>query len=123
MKLLEVNGGRLAYWDSGRGAPLVFIHGMATAGDCVGCITSDENQLTMATGRGAVPSKTAVAEQAAAENPLIEAFVSTVQTARARTALLGEEWPDAATRIYTAVQLALTDKLSPEEALKQAQAE
>lgn len=96
---------------------------MAAAGDFVGCITSDENQLTMATGRGAVPSKTSVAEEAAAENPLIEAFVSTVQTARARTALLGEEWPDAATRIYTAVQLALTDKLSPEDALKQAQAE
>ncbi len=33
MKLLEVNGGRLAYWDSGRGAPLVFIHGAATAGE------------------------------------------------------------------------------------------
>jgi len=33
MKLLEVNGGRLACWDSGRGGPLVFIHGMATAGE------------------------------------------------------------------------------------------
>jgi pimeloyl-ACP methyl ester carboxylesterase len=33
MKLVEVNGGRLACWDSGCGAPLVFIHGMATAGE------------------------------------------------------------------------------------------
>jgi pimeloyl-ACP methyl ester carboxylesterase len=33
MKLLELNEGRLAYWDSGRGAPLVFIHGVATAGE------------------------------------------------------------------------------------------
>jgi multiple sugar transport system substrate-binding protein len=96
---------------------------MAAAGNFVECITSDENQLTMATGRGAVPSKTSVADDAAAANPLIEAFVTTVQTARARTELLGEEWPDAATQIYTAVQLALTDSKTPEEALEQAASE
>lgn len=32
MKLVDVNGGRIACWDSGRGTPLVFIHGVATAG-------------------------------------------------------------------------------------------
>ena len=33
MKIVEVNGGRLACWDSGRGTPIVFIHGVATAGE------------------------------------------------------------------------------------------
>lgn len=96
---------------------------MAAAGEFISCITADEHQLAMATGRGAVPSRSSAAEQAAAENPLVESFVSTVETARARTELLGVEWPDAATRIYTAVQLALTDELSPADALEQAQSE
>lgn len=93
---------------------------MAVAGDLVACVTSGENQLTMATGRGAVPSDSAVAEEAAAQNPLIASFAETVQTARARTALLGEEWPSAATEIYTATQLALTGSASPADALAQA---
>ncbi|BDZ43719.1 sugar ABC transporter substrate-binding protein [Paraoerskovia sediminicola] len=94
---------------------------MAAAGEFVDCIVGDDHQLTMATGRGAVPSRTEVADQAAADEPLIAAFVDTVQTARARTALLGTQWPDAATRIYTAEQLALTGEASPSEALAQAQ--
>lgn len=93
---------------------------MAAAGDFVACVTSGENQLTMATGRGAVPSDSEVAEQAATENPLVASFVETVQTARARTTLLGEEWPTAATSIYTAVQLALTGSESAADALAQA---
>ncbi|WP_258070530.1 sugar ABC transporter substrate-binding protein [Pseudoclavibacter sp. AY1F1] len=93
---------------------------MAAAGEFVACVTEDEHQITMATGRGAVPSSTAAAETAAADNPLINSFVETVQNARARTALLGEEWPAAATSIYTAVQIALTGQASPAEALEQA---
>jgi multiple sugar transport system substrate-binding protein len=93
---------------------------MAAAGEFVACITSDEHQLTMATGRGAVPASTSAAETAAAENPLIGAFVDTVANARARTAVLGEEWPEAATQIYTAVQLALTGRAAPADAFEQA---
>ncbi|WP_108723802.1 sugar ABC transporter substrate-binding protein [Cellulomonas timonensis] len=93
---------------------------MAAAGKLVACVVKGENQLTMATRRGAVPSDSAMAEQAATENPLVAAFAETVQTARSRTALLGEDWPAAATQIYTAVQLALTDKSTPEEAWAQA---
>ncbi len=93
---------------------------MAAAGDFVACVTSGENQLTMATGRGAVPSDSEVAQEAATENPLVASFVETVQTARARTTLLGEDWPTAATEIYTAVQLALTGSESPADALEQA---
>ncbi len=93
---------------------------MAAAGKLVACVIEGENQLAMATRRGAVPSDSAMAEQAATENPLVAAFAETVQTARSRTALLGEDWPAAATQIYTAVQLALTDKSTPEEAWAQA---
>lgn len=96
---------------------------MEAAGEFVSCISGDEHQLTMASERGAVPSSTAVAEEAAADDPFIESFVSTVQSAQARTATLGPEWPDAATRIYTAVQLALTDEMDPEDALEQAASE
>ena len=40
---------------------------------------------------------------------------------RARTGELGPEWPDAATKIYEAVQNALVGGMTPEEALAQAQ--
>ncbi|MEG3613709.1 sugar ABC transporter substrate-binding protein [Isoptericola haloaureus] len=91
---------------------------MARAGEFVDCVVGGENQLTMATGRGAVPADSAVAAEAARTNPTVATFVDTVQTARARTALLGPDWPRAATQIYTAEQLALTDTESPAEALE-----
>ncbi|MCK9793645.1 extracellular solute-binding protein [Isoptericola sp. 4D.3] len=93
---------------------------MAQAGAFVGCVTAGENQLAMATGRGAVPSDTEVAAEASAENPVVAAFADTVLTARARTALLGPDWPHAATQIYTAVQLALTGSEPPADALERA---
>ncbi|MCZ2263092.1 sugar ABC transporter substrate-binding protein [Isoptericola sp. QY 916] len=93
---------------------------MAKAGDFVACVTRGEHQLAMATGRGAVPSDTEVAAEAAAENPVVATFVDTVQTARSRTALLGPDWPGAATQIYTAQQLALTGSEPPAEALERA---
>ena len=48
-------------------------------------------------------------------------FVDLVADARARTGELGEAWPKAATKIYTAVQSALTGQSSPEDALKNAE--
>ncbi len=93
---------------------------MKKAGEFVACITSDENQLTMGLGRGAIPSSSTAAQQAAAQVPLIAGFVDPVANARPRTGLLGEDWPAAQTAIYTAVQSALTGQLSPEEALNQA---
>jgi multiple sugar transport system substrate-binding protein len=93
---------------------------MAKAGEFVACLTTDEHQITMANGRGAVPASEAAAEQVASDKPLIAAFADTVRDGRSRTALLGEEWPEAATAIYTAVQLALTGSATPQEALEQA---
>ena len=51
----------------------------------------------------------------------MKAFSELVANARARTGELGAEWPKAATKIYTAVQAALTGQAAPAEALQQAQ--
>jgi len=92
---------------------------MAAAGEFLNCILQPEHQISMATVRGGVPSLTDAATEAAAQNPMVASFVDTVQTARGRTALLGAEWPDAATKIFEAVQLALTGSASPADALRQ----
>jgi multiple sugar transport system substrate-binding protein len=96
---------------------------MKAAAKVVSCINSDANQEKIAVGEGDVPAKLAVAEKVGAANPLIAPFVTVVKTARARTGVLGEKWPVAATKIYTAEQLALTGKLSPTAALAQAQSQ
>lgn len=93
---------------------------MQKAGEFVACITSPENQLKMGLGRGAIPSSTSAAAEAAAEVPLIAGFVEPVANARPRTGLLGEDWPAAQTAIYTALQSALTGQLAPADALAQA---
>jgi multiple sugar transport system substrate-binding protein len=93
---------------------------MKAAGEFVKCLTEDENQITMATGRGAVPAGTTAGETVAADNKLLSTFVDIVADARARTAILGEDWPEAATQIYTAEQLALTGRATPAEAFEQA---
>ena len=93
----------------------------AKAAEVVSCLNSDENQLAMAKVRNTIPSKTTLAAKFAEENPKLATFTELVKTARARTGQLGEEWPAQATKIYTAIQTALTGKASPSEALKQAQ--
>lgn len=93
----------------------------AKAAEVVGCMNSDENQLAMAKVRNTIPSKTSLATKFASENPKLATFTELVKTARARTGQLGEGWPAQATKIYTAIQTALTGKASPSEALKQAQ--
>ncbi|MBF4564331.1 ABC transporter substrate-binding protein [Plantibacter sp. VKM Ac-2876] len=94
----------------------------AKAAKFVECISSDENQLALAEARFTVPTKTALAEQYVAKVPEMAAFTEQVANARSRTGELGEEWPEAATEIYTAIQLALTGQATPEEAFKQAAA-
>ncbi|GAA1284061.1 sugar ABC transporter substrate-binding protein [Pseudonocardia aurantiaca] len=93
----------------------------AKAAEIVACLNSDENQLALATERSTVPTKTALREQFVAQVPKMAAFTEQVQTARSRTQMLGEKWPEAATRIYTAIQTALTGGASPQQALQQAQ--
>jgi multiple sugar transport system substrate-binding protein len=87
----------------------------------VKCLNSDENQKFLAEKNQTVPTKTAVAEQYGATNPKVKPFVDLVPDLRARTGELGEKWPDAATKIYTAEQDALVGGMSPMDALKKAQ--
>jgi multiple sugar transport system substrate-binding protein len=91
------------------------------AAEVVACLNSDENQLAMAKVRNTIPSKTTLTETFASENPKLATFTELIKTARARTGQLGEEWPAQATKIYTAIQTALTGNASPADALKQAQ--
>ncbi|MEV5325111.1 extracellular solute-binding protein [Nonomuraea fastidiosa] len=96
---------------------------MADAGRFVKCLVSPEQQLETAKVTQTVPTNPEVAERAAAEDPAIATFVTTVRTARSRTAMLGPDWPKAATKIYNGVQLALTGKAPPAQALRLAQGE
>jgi multiple sugar transport system substrate-binding protein len=93
----------------------------AKAAEIVKCLNTDDNQLKLATERNTIPTKTALRERFVASLPKMAAFTEQVQTARARTAKLGAKWPEAATRIYTAVQTAITGTASPQQALQQAQ--
>lgn len=94
---------------------------MKAAGKLVGCITNDANMKVIAKAAGLIPSKPAVADEVVASDPLLASFAEVVKTARARTGQLGADWPAAATKIYTAEQLALTGKATPSEALAQAE--
>jgi multiple sugar transport system substrate-binding protein len=94
----------------------------AKAAEFVECIASDENQLALAEARFTVPTKTELADEYVEKVPDMAAFTEQVATARSRTGQLGEEWPEAATQIYTAIQLALTGQATPDEAFAQAAA-
>lgn len=96
---------------------------MALAAKFVQCLNKPATQLKIAKISGNVPADQTSAATWAKSHPQVESFVETVKTARARTAELGPDWPKAATAIYTGVQLALTGKASPQDALAQAQAQ
>jgi multiple sugar transport system substrate-binding protein len=91
------------------------------AAELIQCLNSDENEVTISAGTGTVPTKPELSSQVVAKNPNLEAFASQVPDLRARTGELGEDWPKAATKIYTAVQNALVGGMTPEAALAQAQ--
>ena len=94
----------------------------AKAAEFVQCISNDENQLALAEARYTIPTKTTLAEEYVSRVPEMASFTEQVGTARSRTGQLGEDWPEAATVIYNAVQLALTGRASAEEAFEQASA-
>jgi multiple sugar transport system substrate-binding protein len=96
---------------------------MKLAGKFVGCLSAAKMQSTIAGVTGNVPTNEAAADAWAKTHPQVASFVTTVKTARARTGELGPDWPKAATKIYTAVQLALTGTASPPAALQQAQSQ
>jgi multiple sugar transport system substrate-binding protein len=96
---------------------------MAKAGQFVKCLSSPAGQLQSAEVRQNIPADPDVAEKFGASSETIMPFVGAVRNARSRTEPLGPEWPKAATKIYNAVQIALTGLATPAEALRQAQGE
>jgi multiple sugar transport system substrate-binding protein len=96
---------------------------MKLAGKFVGCLNTSKMQTVIAGNTGNVPTNIAASAAWGKSHAQVTSFVSTVKTARARTGELGPNWPKAATKIYTAVQLALTGKASPTAALQQAQSQ
>lgn len=94
--------------------------GMAAAGEVVKCITSPESQLALGMEQINLPSITKVAEQVAEAQPELASFVDALPDARSRTESLGPDYPKVSTQIQTAMQLAITGKATPEEALKEA---
>jgi multiple sugar transport system substrate-binding protein len=93
----------------------------AAAAKIVACLYSDQNQLSLASQRQTVPTKTALQAQFIAANPSMTAFSSLVSAARSRTGELGANWPKTETAIATAIQTALTGTAAPLSALQKAQ--
>jgi multiple sugar transport system substrate-binding protein len=93
----------------------------AAAGKLVACINNAKNAGAIATANLYIPSNEAAAAAFGKANPDLAGFAKIIADARARTALLGADWPTAATKIYTAEQLSLTGKAAPDAALAQAQ--
>ncbi|CAM5269731.1 Sugar ABC transporter substrate-binding protein OS=Streptomyces fumanus OX=67302 GN=GCM10018772_36160 PE=4 SV=1 [Streptomyces fumanus] len=87
------------------------------AAQVLGCLTGPRHSLTVAEQYHTVPARTEVARTYARRSPELAAFVDSVRTARPRTERTGARWPRTATGIYTAIQLALTGRETPEQAL------
>ncbi|WP_407361242.1 extracellular solute-binding protein [Microbacterium sp. LBN7] len=92
----------------------------AKAAEFVECMAGDDIELSAAESRFTVPTRTDLIPEYVEKVPSMEAFAEQVVNARSRTGQLGEEWPEQATVIYNAIQLALTGKATPDEAFEQA---
>jgi multiple sugar transport system substrate-binding protein len=92
----------------------------AKAAEFVECMSSPDISMTLAEERFLVPTRTDLIDEYIEKVPTMEAFAEQIKDARARTGKLGEEWPEAATVIYNAIQLAITGKATPAEAFEQA---
>lgn len=91
------------------------------AAKVLSCILAEENMLAWDEAHAYVPSKVEAAERFAQDNPAMRPFVTQVETARSRTAELGEQYPKVSQALATALQAALAGQQSPEEALRTAQ--
>ncbi|WP_327589927.1 sugar ABC transporter substrate-binding protein [Nonomuraea sp. NBC_00507] len=96
---------------------------MAKSGQFVKCLVSSASQLQSAEVRQNIPADLGVAQKFGESSQTVMPFVGAVRNARSRTGILGPDWPKAATKIYNAVQIALTGLATPAEALRQAQGE
>lgn len=86
------------------------------------CVLSSDNQTYWAEQHAYVPGLTSVAESFGKSNPTMEAFVTAVGSAKARTDELGADYPATSAALIEAVQQALTDSKDPATALTDAAA-
>ncbi|RXW32222.1 hypothetical protein [Propioniciclava flava] len=93
---------------------------MAKAAALVAALNAPEIQTELATKRKTVPTRLALLDDFKKPIPFMAPFADSIKTARARTGELGPDWPKAATKIYTAIQLALAGGKSPSDALAEA---
>ncbi|WP_456284166.1 sugar ABC transporter substrate-binding protein [Microbacterium sp. JZ101] len=92
----------------------------AKAAEFVECMSSPDISMSLAESRYLVPTRTDLIDDYVEQVPEMAAFAEQIKDARARTGKLGEDWPEAATVIYDAIQLAITGKATPAEAFEQA---
>lgn len=93
---------------------------MTGAGEVVKCITDEDSQLVLGEKQINLPASTTVAAKIAQEQPDLASFIAALPDARSRTAELGPDYPKVSTQLQTALQLAITGKASPQDALDQA---
>lgn len=91
-----------------------------TAAAFVECMTSEESSMAVAEARFMVPTRTDLVDAYVEAVPSMTSFTEQIAEARSRTGKLGEEWPEAATVIYDAIQLAITGQATPADAFEQA---
>ena len=70
---------------------------------------------------GYIPAIKSTAQQLLQTNPELKVFADEFDTARARTAQLGEKYPRVSQAIWTAMQAAISGSMTPQAALTQAQ--
>ncbi|HVU69426.1 MAG TPA: ABC transporter substrate-binding protein [Ktedonobacteraceae bacterium] len=73
------------------------------------------------TVQGYMPPLKAVSQQVLQSNPDLQVFTDELNTARARTAVVGAKYPSISQAIWTAEQAALSGSQTPQAALTQAQ--
>ena len=93
---------------------------MSKAAELVKCMNTDENQLARAKDGGLVPTRLTLGDRFKTEVPAMAGFADAVAQARARTAKLGEKWPDTAKVIFSGMQLVLTGQAAPADAMAKA---
>jgi len=84
-------------------------------------LASPEGMLQANIKHGGLPTRASVAERILAERPILKPFLEQAQYALPRPLVGGiDKYPDVSSTVWVAVQKALTEMLTPEEALKEA---
>ncbi|WP_299541519.1 sugar ABC transporter substrate-binding protein [uncultured Streptomyces sp.] len=91
-----------------------------TAAKIIGCMSSQQEEITYAINSWMVPANTKAADVWRTKAPELSALADQVATARSRTAKVGAQWSSVSLALQSAFQSALTGE-SSEAALKRAQ--